>query len=296
MNELQLICDYKHVEEYRESFNELAKRIFKLDFTEWYSKGCWNDNYICYSYWDGEQVIANVSVNKMVVTSNGSECKALQLGTVMTHPDYRNQGLSAKLMNHIIDKYEKDYDYLYLFANHTVLDFYPKFGFEKVQESSFSLRVSDMREHAASKSALRKLNVNNPDDFALMKEFASERVPVSSRLGVKGDEHLLMFYFLLVFHDVIYYVEDADAIVLFAQEEDQLHVFDIVSKRTMDMEAVVNHLLTDEMETIHFHFVPDRDNQNMRTALITGTDDVLFVRPFLKGVEKHFLFPLTSHA
>lgn len=43
----------------------------------------------------------------------------------MTHPDYRNQGLAAKLLNHIIGKYEKEYDYIYLFANETVLDFYP---------------------------------------------------------------------------------------------------------------------------------------------------------------------------
>ncbi|AGE76704.1 hypothetical protein DF16_orf05130 [Bacillus thuringiensis serovar kurstaki str. YBT-1520] len=47
-------------------------------------------------------------------------------------------------MNHIIKKYEKNYNFIYLFANDTVLEFYPKFGFEKVQESSFSLKVSNM--------------------------------------------------------------------------------------------------------------------------------------------------------
>ncbi|GIO00553.1 hypothetical protein J5TS2_12210 [Brevibacillus halotolerans] len=60
----------------------------------------------------------------------------------MTHPDYRNKGLSGKLMHYIIDKYEKECDFIYLFANETVLDFYPKFGFEKLQESSFYLKVA----------------------------------------------------------------------------------------------------------------------------------------------------------
>ncbi|MGG1444148.1 hypothetical protein ABE354_19215 [Brevibacillus laterosporus] len=49
MNEYQLVSDYKHIEKYKESFNELAKTIFEIDFKKWYKKGCWNDNYICYS-------------------------------------------------------------------------------------------------------------------------------------------------------------------------------------------------------------------------------------------------------
>ncbi|MEB9735185.1 GNAT family N-acetyltransferase [Bacillus cereus] len=144
MNEYQLISDYKQNEKYKESFNDLAKHVFELDFKGWYDRGCWNDNYICYSYVDGDKVIANTSINKMNVISNGKEYKAIQLGTVMTHPDYRHQGLATKLMNHIIKKYEKNYNFIYLFANDTVLEFYPKFGFEKVQESSFSLKVSNM--------------------------------------------------------------------------------------------------------------------------------------------------------
>lgn len=102
MSEYQLISDYKQNERHKESFNELAKHVFELDFKEWYNKGCWNDNFICYSYVDGEKVIANASINKMVIVSDGEEYKAIQVGTVMTHPDYRHQGLAAKLMDHII--------------------------------------------------------------------------------------------------------------------------------------------------------------------------------------------------
>jgi GNAT superfamily N-acetyltransferase len=111
MTNYQLVSDYKDIETYKESFNELAKIVFELDFKKWYEKGCWNDNYICYSY-VGDKVIANTSINKMTLVSNGKEYKAIQVGTVMTHPDYRNQGLSGKLMNHIIEKYEPEYDFI----------------------------------------------------------------------------------------------------------------------------------------------------------------------------------------
>ncbi|MCP3773184.1 GNAT family N-acetyltransferase [Paenibacillus sp. MZ04-78.2] len=295
MREYRLISDYKQNEVYKESFNELAKQTFGLDFKEWYDKGCWNDDYICYSFVDGDTIIANASINKMLLTSNGKEYKAIQVGTVMTHPEYRHQGLSAKLMNHILEKYETEYDFIYLFANETVLDFYPKFGFEKVHESSYTLAVSDLKKQVVQ-PALRKLDVDNPADFELMKEFAVERIPVSSAFGVKNNEHLLMVYFIVVFRDAIYYDHDEDAILLFEQKENTLHVYDIVSKRKVDLEKVVSHIISEKTEFVHFYFVPDSDNENIQSTLITETDDTLFVRPFALDEGKHFRFPLTSHA
>ncbi|MBD3107542.1 GNAT family N-acetyltransferase [Bacillus sp. AGMB 02131] len=289
----QLISDYKHNETYKRSFNELAKRVFGIDFKQWYEKGCWNDNYICYSYVAGEKVIANASINKMTIVQNGSEFKAIQIGTVMTHPDYRNQGLSGKLMEHIIAKYEQDYDFIYLFANETVLDFYPKFGFETMQESNFSLSISDLKRQP---SALRQLHADNPEDFELMKKFAEKRVPVSSRLGVKNNEHLLMFYLILVFADDIFYIEEEEAIVIFTQAEGELHLFDVISKSKTDLRAVLRRIAADETEIVHFYFIPDDELEGVSVEKKTERNDTLFVRPLWKGMSEPVLFPLTSHA
>ena len=38
MNEYQLISDYKQNEKYKESFNDLAKHVFELDFKGWYDR------------------------------------------------------------------------------------------------------------------------------------------------------------------------------------------------------------------------------------------------------------------
>ena len=65
MRELKLIYNYKHISEYRLSFNQLAKDTFRIDFEEWYNKGGWDDNYICYSYIDKNKVVSNVSISKM---------------------------------------------------------------------------------------------------------------------------------------------------------------------------------------------------------------------------------------
>ncbi|WP_440119564.1 GNAT family N-acetyltransferase [Paenibacillus sp. QZ-Y1] len=296
MRNYQLISDYKKVDTYKESFNALAKMIFELDFKQWYEKGCWNDNYICYSYVDGDKVIANASINKMTIVSNGKEYRAIQVGTVMTHPDYRNQGLSGALMNHIVEKYEEEYDFIYLFANESVLDFYPRFGFEKVKESRFSLKISDLEMEPVTSHALRRLNTNNTEDFRMMEQFAAQRIPVSSLMGVKNNEHLLMFYFILVFNEAIYYIEEVDTIVIFEQEDNNLHIFDIISKQPVDFNIIFNSIVSDRTEIIHFHFTPDYDNKNLHKEFITESDDTLFVRPLCEDSTRHFLIPLTSHS
>ncbi|USG63398.1 hypothetical protein NDK47_14530 [Brevibacillus ruminantium] len=105
-----------------------------------------------------------------------------------------------------------------------------------------------------------------------------------------------MFYFILVFRDAIYYDQVEDVILLFEQKENQLHVFDIVSKRKINVEAVVSHMISEKTEVVHFYFVPDSDNPNIQSALITGTDDTLFIRPSVIDRGKLFRLPLTSHA
>lgn len=236
--EYRLISDYKHIEIYKESFNELAQKIFGIDFRKWDENGCWNDNYICYSFIYREQVIANASINKMTVVCNGIEYKAIQVGTVMTHPEFRNQGLSKKLLNHIIEKYENETDFIYLFANKTVLNFYPKFGFENVQESSFSLYIADLKKQPVPTKTIRPLDIENLNDLLLMKEFAKKRTSISTKLAVKNNEHLLMFYFLLVFNDVIFYIEEEDVIVLFKKEGEQLHIYDVISRKEVELETL----------------------------------------------------------
>lgn len=292
MTNYELVYDYKDNQKYRESFNELAKLVFGLDFSQWYEKGCWNDQYSCYSYIDGEKVIANASISKMTVAVNGRDYKAIQVGTVMTHPDYRHKGLAKKLMNEIINKYEKQYDFIYLFANETVLDFYPKFGFTRVQESRYFLNADGLQKK--SNKTIRKLNVENINDVFLLKLYAKERIPLSSVLDVKENESLLMFYFLIAFPNSIYFIEDEDVIVLFEIEGEELHLFDVVSRSMIDVIEVLNYITSWDIKRVIFHFIPDC--QNLEYEEIETEDDVLFVRPMIKFGTERPLFPLTSHS
>ncbi|MBC2070828.1 GNAT family N-acetyltransferase [Listeria seeligeri] len=288
----QLISDYKDNELYRKTFNDLAESTFDINFEEWYKHGFWNDKYVCYSYLDKNKVIANVSINKMDLIYQGNDYRALQIGTVMTHPDYRNQGLAQELINHVISKYEQDYDFFYLFANDTVLDFYPKFGFERVQESSFTVDATSLKKRNYK---IKKLNPDDELDFQLISRIVSNRVPLSSILDVKNSEDLLMFYLLIALRDAIYYIEELDAIVLYEQEEEDLYVLDIISTKKLDIVEVLGFLANKKIETIHVSFTPEK-NKYIDAAYIIETEDMLFIRPNLFTADPYFLFPATSHA
>lgn len=122
----------------RLAFDDLAQSIFGLSFEPWYQNGHWSDKYIPYTLFDGDLAVANVSVNTMTFTSaNAGRLHGIQLGTVMTHPAYRGRGLSRFLMEQVLAEWKDKWDFLYLFANDTVLDFYPQFGFYPVKESCY---------------------------------------------------------------------------------------------------------------------------------------------------------------
>ncbi|WP_088071952.1 GNAT family N-acetyltransferase [Gottfriedia luciferensis] len=295
MSEYQLISDYKHINKYRESFNKLAKQTFGIDFSHWYNNGFWTNKYICYSYIKDDSVIANASINTMKVIINDQEYKAIQVGTVMTHPDYRNQGLSAKLMNHIIEKYESEYDFLYLFANKTVMDFYPKFGFTKVEESSYYMNVSDFKNSSSSLFSIRSLNPTNKDDFTILKRLATERKSISSILGVVDFQPLMMVYIMYLFNNSIYYIEEKDSILIYKHEGKELHLFDFLTKDEININEILYQIVNSDTESVHFHFTPEHNN-SIKTELIKQSDDTLFIRPYLKELPKHFYFPITSHA
>lgn len=155
---MQIIKGYQKNEKLRQSFNALAIETFNLSFEDWYQNGFWRENYIPYSIIVDERVIANVSVNTTDMIFAGNKKHLIQLGTVMTAKEYRNKGLIRQIMDKIEDDYKEKVDGIYLFANDTVLDFYPKFGFERSLEYQYSLQITN-----SCNCQLEKIVMNNKD-------------------------------------------------------------------------------------------------------------------------------------
>ena len=299
---LKLISDYKNNHEYRSSFNKLAGLVFGIDFEPWYQAGFWNERYLCCSYAADNEVISNVSVNMMELVVDGEIKKAVQIGTVMTHPDYRKKGLLAALMNYALDKYCAGADLVYLFANESAVGFYPAFGFEEARETSFELTPERRNKNHTD---LRKLDIDNLKDFTILKRLAFNRTPVSNKLGVINDSHLIMFYCLSYYADNIYYSDGLDTAFIYTIENGELYLYDILSERVLtggveDDDNALSEIICGQMhaadaEKIIFMFTPDIIAAGIK-GVYNQRDYKFFIKPGKCKITGEFNFPRLSHA
>lgn len=303
MNELTMIKDYKHNPQLRRSMNALAEQTFHIDFERWYEAGCWGDQIVFHSFVNKSgDVIANVTASRIELFINGHAKKALQLGTVMTRPDYRGRGLSQSLINAVLDEYGESCELMYLFANRRVLDYYPRFGFCPLAECRYELEVSD--DSAGFSAAVppegwRKLiPAQDSRDLALIRRLAESRCPGSRVLSAPGAASLLLWYALNGLRDCFYYNSELDALAVLEREKEALQLYDIIAADEAAMQRAFRRIPLQGAQRIAFHFTPDL--LNVCTELLQApadTDTVLFVRGNAQPLtEGGFLYPATAQA
>ncbi|AYA77755.1 GNAT family N-acetyltransferase [Bacillus sp. Y1] len=285
---MEFVKNYKDQITLRHSFNELASSTFGIQFEEWYTRGYWNESYIPYSFVVNDKVIANVSVNVLTLLINGKLKKAVQIGTVMTDVQFRNQGLSKTLLQKVFEDYDKQVDLYYLFANHMVLEFYPKFGFSRRIEYLFSKKLSTKQHN----QTLRKINLEN--DLHLLEDYSTNRKPLSQTFSSIHTKGINFFHFLHVFSNNLYYDESCESILIYKVIENDIHLFDCISKRVALDEQI--QALSALGENVYLHFTPDQP-ENYRVHPIDSNDDVLFVKTTSPlELPHYFKHPVTSQA
>jgi len=299
MKEYRFIKDYKSNDKLRKSFSKLATETFGIDFEPWYKRGFWKENYVCYSLICDNEVVANASVNYLDVVIGEETIKAVQIGTVMTHESIRRKGLARKLMEKILEEHRDKYELIYLFGDKEALEFYPKFGFEIVHETDFSMKLNKQKFSLSDNEKdvnIRKLNIDDEQDLDIILRLTSDRRCISKTLSVVNDKYLLLFYFLYVYRDDIYYFEEEDIIVVYTVKEDTLQLFDIISQNEVNIERVLNKIVQTDIKCVEFKFTPDEKiGEIIKRDSIQDEYEVFVIS---RGVElpKEFLFPKLSHA
>lgn len=274
----------------RKSFNELAMKIHGINFEDWYKNGYWKEDYIPYVLMDGNEVVSNVSVNIMHMNYKSKEFFFIQLGTVMTHKAYRNLGLIRWLIKKVLEDWQHKCDAVYLFANNTVLNFYPKFNFEKRQE------YEAIGKFTSKKLQTRKLNMNSLCDIKLLYEKYSLSNPFSD-LTMKNNTGLLMFYCSQYMKNNIYYIPKYNLAVILEESHGKLICYDIFGKTDASLIDVLSSLVKEDTQ-VTLGFTP-KDKNPFCFKKVNADDTTLF---WLSKKEDIFLdanmlmFPLLSHA
>lgn len=288
----KLVKQIKDNDRLRAGFNQLATKTFELSFEDWYQNGYWTDKYIPYVILDEKEVVANASVNRIELIWQGKPRSYIQIGTVMTNPEYRNQGLSRQILEEILLDWKDNCDGIYLFANDTVLDFYPKFGFEKETQYQYSMSASNLE---TSKAQGRKLDMVKENDRLILQTYYKKSNPFS-KLSVVHNYELLMFYCSAFMKDFVYYFEEEEVVIIADQNEHTMTCFDIFCDENKKFEDIMATVIFKDTTNIVFEFTP-RDLKNMTIVPICG-EDTLFVLGNRENIftENKLMFPALSHA
>ena len=250
---MEYVTDFFYDKNLFLSFNDLAVKTFSLDFSSWKNTGCSDGSYVPHSIVNDGKIVANVSVTKVDVMISHKPAKAIQIGTVMTDPSFRGQGLSRKLIEVVLKEYSSA-DLFYLFANDSVLDFYPKFGFHSSDEFIY---CKDNLSEFKSISGARKLNGRQSEDIAVLKDILSKRVFLSQLFGIKGAVSIPLWHFLNTYTDAFHYIPDVDCVAVYSVQNGELCLYDVISTSPLKADDVLPYIISSDVKKIIYHFMPD---------------------------------------
>lgn len=275
----------------RNSFNALSFNTFELSFEAWYQDGYWTDRYRPHMLLDGERVAANASVNVLDTTWQGQARRYIQLGTVMTDPAYRKMGLSRFLIEHILEEWRDKCDAVYLYANDSVLDFYPKFGFIRAEEYQAVLRCKPCNVK------VRKLDMTVKSDVDILRKYYECGNPFAE-LPLLNNWGLLMFYCAAPMSDCVYYIEEYSCVVIAQKDGNTLFLHDIYGGQHHSLEDILGAVTPAAETPVHMGFSLSELPPEAELIHLKEEDSTLFV---LQGKENVFvdhkvMFPVLSHA
>lgn len=261
---------FQNDENRRHSLDLLSQKTFGgLSFERWYNQGYWNEKCIPYTLFDGDKAVANILVNTFKIVIQGEQKRYIQLGTVMTDCEYKNNGLSRFLMKKILEDWEEQCDAVYLYANDSVVNFYPKFGFIKESEYQYTMQVSPKNGN------IRKLDISNDVDKRILIEKCKGTNPFSAIQMIDSYE-FIMFHCITFMKDNIYFLEGFDAVVIAKQGNGTLFCFDVFCDEDISLNEILSVIADSNSSNVILGFTP-KDPHNCKVAISEEKDTTLFV-------------------
>ncbi|WP_026518821.1 GNAT family N-acetyltransferase [Butyrivibrio sp. FCS006] len=280
--------NYRNNDALRASFNRLAEKTFGLNFENWYQNGFWKDNYIPYSVVIDGEVVSNVSVNACNMNYKGRIVKLIQLGTIMTDNDHRGKGYARVLMEEVIKDYDGKVDGMYLFANDSVLEFYPKFGFKEAKEYQYTKEVTISGEYKA-----QNIPLNGKVDFDRAIKILDTNEQ-NAQLYMVGNSGLYMFYLSQFMTEDLFYIEECDSYAIAEMEDDTLILHTIIGNGAVDE---VIRAFGSQVKKVILCFTP-KNTGGFEKSELHEEDTTFFVQGkfFENSCDDEYMMQAITHA
>lgn len=268
--------------EYESLFDDLIRDVFGFSFSPWFERKLWDTRYESYSIIENGMMLSNVCVFKVDMIIGGRKTRVHQYGAVATRAGYRGKGLSRSIIEQINSIYPEVP--VFLSANPSVLNFYPRFGFRRFQE--YQPFIYTNIDNTSSFERLKS------DDDAI-KSALKNRSQFSKLVDCTNTEPVLMFHLLLDYADDIYNLPACSAVIIAQQTDVELFVADVIAAKPLSWNEIVMALPFSGVKRVTFGFCPDWLGIDAHWEPIDSDSEPFFVKGSIDLPDK-FIFPNTS--
>ncbi|KMN43432.1 GNAT family N-acetyltransferase [Bacillus sp. LK2] len=240
----------------REQLFPLFEEVFGITSQTWHDfseKGYWDYTYKALSFLQDDSVIANAAAFSLPLLINGEKISAAGIQSVMTHPDFRRQGLMTQLLNKLIEEIDKQCECILLFTENPKL--YTSFGFQIVQEYLMTVPYDKKNN---KDSLLRKLDFYNEEDRQLISETIANSQRLSnmfSTLNYQPSFYLNMYD--SKWDEKLYYSKKLDTMIVYEVENEKLKLFGVFALVLPILDELCEEI-SESFKEIEFYFYPDQ--------------------------------------
>lgn len=227
------------------------------------------DGKVHHAHWDHDstpfimtennEIIGHVGVFPFEIVLNGKAYQAGALHGVCIKKTLRRRGFFKQLMIEALAYIHDKYDFGFLFTDQPFL--YEQFGFKVINERDAVLEKIEKSHHQPVLGALRKLDLNLPQDLALMQEKVKSRRAISPRFGIINETTV---FTLNVLQNKIFYAQEADLLIVYEILKDCLILKEVVSGSPFSVEKVC-HLIPESFSRVICQFSLDAALESFTT-------------------------------
>lgn len=252
--------------QYQRGWNALVTMVFQ-DFSFWLDQNLWDTRYESYAIVEEGTFLSNINVFKTALLWDGKPVSALSIGAVCTHPAHRGKGYSRRLMEHILNRYPNTP--MYLSANDSVLNFYPKFGFEPAYEK---LPVIEASLDGTTPAV--QLAYADPKVWA----YVHGRVNFSAVLDCTNTDIVTMFDVRQDgLEQCLYELPDIQTMIVARQSGETLRLIGVFALRPVTWSQIMPRLPFAGVRRVEFGFMPDALDVGPHT-MEACQGEVIFIR------------------
>jgi len=249
--------DYAHEDEWRERLYPLFQEVFSIpeeSLRDLHRSGFWNPSYVPFTWFLKKRAVANVSMFTLDLMVDHQNRQAAGIQSVMTHPDFRGQGLMRSLFERMLEEVDRRFALSFLYTKTPAL--YEPFGYRVLPETDWLLSIQNPDGRRRTPS-LKKLDLKQSTDIRLIRNLFQEHAPLSHRFS--PIHHASSFYLQVKgskLNDRIYYSQRLGVFIVFEYVEGTLHLHDVVGSRLPSLEALCMEI-GEPISQIRFYFPPD---------------------------------------